>query len=641
MIKKYREEIDGLRGLAVLGVIFYHAEILINNKNIFSGGFLGVDIFLVVSGFLITRIINNEYLYEKNFTFKNFYERRFRRLVPALLIVIIFSTIFAYFILLPNQFIYFLKSAFSSIFFFSNFFFHYTGEAYGQGILTTIPLLHTWSLSLEEQFYIFYPAFLIFIFKYGKNKININLIIFFLISIIFSFLINKSHGSFNFYMLPSRGWEFILGALLAINEDKKIHNFDTNIKSFLSFLGLLLILYSFLFFDNVNDHPGYKTILPVFGTGLIILNSHSKNYINIILSNKILKNLGLISYSLYLWHHPVFSFSKIIGLNEHNILIKILLFLLSIFLAYFSFKYIEILFRKKYFSFNNILIFFSTLITSFFLISYFLIPYQMKNFPNITKNLYEKTWYNTKQYFIPCFQREKYFCEFNINSKNENVYLVGDSTVASIQEEFKINLLNKNLNFIPMTNAVCDFYKREETDFKTKICNNNYELRKSKILENKSGIIVIHLNHKKKLSKSEIEMFLKEIKNFLKMGYKIIFIYPIPHLEQSVSIKIDKIFKISKDNLNNYLKNYDNYVSIDYSKFKNKSEHIFKILSSINHKNLYSIYPHKIFCNKNDKNKCIGHNKNDIFYIDTLHLSKTGSILINKELLKIVNKIYK
>ncbi len=638
MIKKYREEIDGLRGLAVLGVIFYHAEILVNNKNIFSGGFLGVDIFLVVSGFLITRIINNEYLYEKTFTFKNFYERRFRRLVPALLIVIIFSTIFAYFILLPNQFIYFIKSAFSSIFFFSNFFFHYTGEAYGQSVLTTIPLLHTWSLSLEEQFYIFYPAFLIFIFKYAKNKINISLTIFFFISIIFALLINKNHGSFNFYMLPSRGWEFILGALLAINEDKKIYNFNIHIKSLMSFLGLLLILFSFLFFDNVNEHPGYKTILPVLGTALIIFNSDSKNYINVFLSNKALKNLGLISYSLYLWHHPIFSFSKIIGLNEQNILIKLLLFLLSIFLAYFSFKYIEILFRKKYFLFNNILIFFSTLITSFFLISYFLIPYQMKNFPSITKDLYEKTWYTTKQYFSPCFQRNKYFCEFNINSENKNVYLVGDSVMASFQEEFKINLLNKNLNFIPMTNGFCDFYKREETDLNTKICNNSYELRKNKILEKKSGIIVIYLNHKNKLSKLEINTFLKEIKDFLGLGYKIIFIYPIPELEQSVSVKIDKIFKISKDNLKNYLNNYENYVSIDYLKFQKKSEHIFKILSSINHENLYSIYPHKIFCKKN---KCIGHDKNDIFYIDNLHLSKMGSILINKEILKIVNKIYK
>ena len=642
MIKKYREEIDGLRGLAVLGVIFYHAEILINDKNIFSGGFLGVDIFLVVSGFLITRIINNEYLYEKTFTFKNFYERRFRRLVPALLIVIIFSTLFAYFILLPNQFIYFLKSALSSIFFFSNFFFHYTGEAYGQSILTTIPLLHTWSLSLEEQFYIFYPAFLIFIFKYGKNKININLTIFFLISIIFALLINKSHGSFNFYMLPSRGWEFLAGALLAINEDKKIYNFNNSIKSFLSFLGFFLILYSFLFFDNVNEHPGYKTILPVFGTTLIIFNSHSKNYINIILSNKLLKNLGLISYSLYLWHHPIFSFSKIIGLNEQNILIKLLLFLLSIFLAYFSFKYVESLFRKKYFSINNILIFFSTLITSFYLISYFSIPYQMKNFPNITKDLYEKTWFTTKQYFKPCFQRKKYFCEFNINSKNLNVYLVGDSIMASIQEEFKINLLNKNLNFIPMTNAGCDFIKRDETVSKTNICNNKiYELRKNKILESKNGLIVIHLNYKKKLSKTEKKIFLEEINNFLKMGYKIIFIYPIPHLEESVSKKIDEIFKTSNNSLKNYLNNYDNYISIDYLKFKKDTEDIFQLLSSINHKNLYSIYPHNIFCNNNDKNKCIGHNKNDIFYVDSSHLSKMGSKLINKELLKIINKIYK
>ena len=639
MIKKYREEVDGLRGLAVLGVIFYHAEILINNKNIFSGGFLGVDIFLVVSGFLITRIINNEYLYEKTFTFKNFYERRIRRLVPALLIVIILSTIFAYFILLPNQFIYFLKSAFSSIFFFSNLFFHYTGESYGQSILTTIPLLHTWSLSLEEQFYIFYPAFLILLFKYGKNKINISLIILLLISILFSLSINKNHGSFNFYMLPSRGWEFIVGGLLAINEGKKTYNFNNNIKNFLSFLGFFLILYSFIFFDNVSEHPGYKTILPVFGTALILFSSHSKNYINIILSNKILKNLGLISYSLYLWHHPIFSFSKIIGLNEHNILIKLLLFLVSIIFAYLSFKYVEGVFRKKYFSFNKILIFFSTTTASFFLLSYFLIPYQTKNFPNITKDLYEKTWFTTKQYFKPCFQRKKYFCEFNVNSQNQNVYLVGDSIMASIQEELKINLLNKNLNFIPMTNAGCDFIKRDQTISTTNICNNKiYELRKNKILETTNGTIIIHLNYKKKLSNLEKKTFLNEINNFLELGHKIIFIYPIPHLEQNVSEEIYKIFKTSNEHLQNYLSNYENYISVDYLQFKKDSNHISKFLSSISHKNLYSIYPHNVFCSKK---KCFGHSKNDIFYVDGSHLSKIGSNLVNKELLNIINKIYK
>ena len=121
MISKYRAEIDGLRGVAVLGVILYHAEIVINGNHLFSGGFFGVDIFLVISGFLITRIILDEYKKNKKISFKNFYERRFRRLVPALILVLIISTLFAYFLLLPSQFIFFIKSAFSSIFFFSNF----------------------------------------------------------------------------------------------------------------------------------------------------------------------------------------------------------------------------------------------------------------------------------------------------------------------------------------------------------------------------------------------------------------------------------------------------------------------------------------------------------------------------------------
>ena len=117
MIRKYRAEIDGLRGVAVLGVILYHAEIVINGNHLFSGGFFGVDIFLVISGFLITRIILDEYKKNKKISFKNFYERRFRRLVPALILVLIISTLFAYFLLLPSQFIFFIKSSFSSIFF--------------------------------------------------------------------------------------------------------------------------------------------------------------------------------------------------------------------------------------------------------------------------------------------------------------------------------------------------------------------------------------------------------------------------------------------------------------------------------------------------------------------------------------------
>ena len=174
MIKNYRSEIDGLRSLAVIGVIFYHAEIMIQSFRFFPGGFLGVDLFFVISGYLITSLILKEYQINNKFSFKNFYKRRAKRLVPALLLVITVSSIFSYLFLLPVHYEGFIKSVLSSIFFFSNFFFHFSGQAYGAQALSQIPLLHTWSLSIEEQFYLLYPIFLIGIMIFLKKKNNIN-----------------------------------------------------------------------------------------------------------------------------------------------------------------------------------------------------------------------------------------------------------------------------------------------------------------------------------------------------------------------------------------------------------------------------------------------------------------------------------
>ena len=184
----YRPEIDGLRALAVIGVILYHSELL-------AGGFLGVDIFFVISGYLITLIIYKEYVTKKTFSFSNFYQKRIRRLVPALLVVILFSTIIAYNFLLPYAFKEYVYSVISSIFFSSNIFFHYAGQAYGANILSIKPFLHTWSLAIEEQFYLFYPIFFILIAKYFFKKINYIII---LVIFIFnnSFIINRTFTFF-------------------------------------------------------------------------------------------------------------------------------------------------------------------------------------------------------------------------------------------------------------------------------------------------------------------------------------------------------------------------------------------------------------------------------------------------------------
>jgi len=221
----YRKDIDGLRAIAVLGVIFYHSEILIGSKFFLSGGFLGVDIFFVISGYLITSIIYQENKKKKTFSFLNFYERRIRRLIPALLVVLLFSLLFAYFLLLPVQFKAYINSVISSIFFYSNIYFHYSGQAYGEAILSSKPLLHTWSLAVEEQFYILYPIFFIFFINFLKDKIKYLFYLIILTSVLFASIINENHASFNFYMIITRAWELLIGGLIAlkhINKKKKI-----------------------------------------------------------------------------------------------------------------------------------------------------------------------------------------------------------------------------------------------------------------------------------------------------------------------------------------------------------------------------------------------------------------------------------
>ncbi len=190
-----------------------------------------------------------------------------------------------------------------------------------------------------------------------------------------------------------------------------------------------------------------------------------------------------------------------------------------------------------------------------------------------------------------------------------------------------------------MTNAGCDFIKKDLKN-QSIFCNNEiYTLRKNKILK-KKGIILIHLNYTINLSESEKSFFINDINELLEADYKIIFIYPIPKLEESISEKINKIFRSSDINLSSFLNDEKNHVHINYSKFSRDSKAIFDLLQGFNHENLYKIYPHKIFCNNYIKNKCVGHDKNSIFYVDGGHLSKTGSILVNEEILKKIIKIY-
>ena len=337
---KYRSEIDGLRALAVFPVVFFHAGF-----ELFEGGFVGVDIFFIISGYLITSIIIRE-LKNHSFSLINFYERRARRILPALFFVIFFVTILSYIFLSRSELGAYFKSIVSTLFFYSNFYFWKT-TPYFNSESELEPLLHTWSLSIEEQFYLIFPVTLLFIFKYFRKYILFFFIFIFISSLVLcEILALKTGGTLNFYFTFSRAWELMMGSLCAYCLDKNQIKLNNKLKNFFSIIGLFLILFSIFFFNSEILHPSLYTLVPATGTALIIMFADGKTFVKKILSLNILVGIGLISYSFYLWHNPLLVFGRIYFENYTNE-IKIFIILISLFFSILSFYFIEKNFRDK------------------------------------------------------------------------------------------------------------------------------------------------------------------------------------------------------------------------------------------------------------------------------------------------------
>lgn len=333
---KFRSDINGLRGWAVILVLFFHYELLN-----FYGGFIGVDIFFVISGFLMTYIISNSY--EANrFTISNFYSRRAKRIIPALIMLIIFVLVVGFIILPPNELLQLAKHAGSSALFLSNF--TYMDEAgYFDTISSNKWLLHTWSLSVEWQFYLIYPLILKIVYSIApKHKKILWLFIFHILAFLslyyFSIKSSAIKEEFGFFMLPARAWELIAGSIAFYVLNLKI--FKSKIK-FVSDICILLLILSSLLISDAYRWPSSYTLIPVFLTFLIIINNANNS---LLLGNKVLQFFGNISYSLYLWHWPIFVALNFFFLD--TFLWKLLGILISIFLAFISYNFIELKFNK-------------------------------------------------------------------------------------------------------------------------------------------------------------------------------------------------------------------------------------------------------------------------------------------------------
>ena len=649
----YRPEIDGLRCLAVVSVILYHAQIIVFDLTVFKGGFIGVDIFFVISGYLITSIILKEIIEKGEFSFKNFYERRTRRILPALLFVMLVSIPFSWIYLYPIELVSFSKSILYSLGFTSNFYFHYSGLEYGspEGLLK--PFLHTWSLSVEEQYYLLFPMILFSVCRYCKKYLFYFLLVSFVTSLMLADWGSKNYSSATFYFLHTRIWELIFGSLIAYFEIKFGHRNQNKILSqVLPMLGLSLIIYSIFFFSNKTFHPSFYTLMPVTGVALILWFANENDIISKILSYKLFVGIGLISYSLYLWHYPIFSFAKNLGLLFDDDLGKLILIFLSFILSVLTYYFIEQPARKSISTKN----FFSLIILSICIIFvYTITTIIMDGFLNRVKvkNYQEKhTFSYLTQDNAPCFNRTKNLCTFGTHEKK--IIIVGDSHMSSLSYDL-YNRTKSKYSFLPIT-AGGYFHLREVTQ----INKNNKKINKGylnfrndndKILKtSKNNIIIIggvyslyfynkriegralHWDNKfvnKDTLQYDSTIIENDFVNFitdLSVNNEVILLYPIPE----VGVNLQK-------------KKFENMVRVfnyKYSDFLKQNSEVVDFLNKINIPKVHKVYPHKAFCNE-IANLCSTHDKDNFFFFDGYHPSLKGAKMINDMIIKKINSLEK
>lgn len=443
---KYRPEIDGLRALAVFPVILFHAGF-----GLFSGGFVGVDVFFVISGYLITTIIIND-IENKRFSIVNFYERRARRILPALFFVMLVCIPFAWIWMLPSQMKEFSQSLVAVSFFASNILF-WTESGYFDAASEEKPLLHTWSLAVEEQYYVLFPIFLIFAWRFGKNRVFWMIVVMAAISLLLSEWGWRNSATANFYLAPTRAWELFAGSIAAFIVKSK----GVNKNNALSLIGLAAIVFSIFAYDENTPFPSVYALVPVLGVVLLVLYAHKDTLVAKLLSTKVFVSVGLISYSFYLWHYPLFAFKEILWF-QFGVLESSLTILVAFFLAYFSWRFVEKPFRnKRQIGAGGVLGFSIIGIISFLIFGF--AGYSSEGFSkrfeysdnNFHRNIAQQNSYCTQKY--PTLNQFKN-CRLSNLILDPTIALIGDSHSIVLYEALIAQYPNESIITIERTNCL-------------------------------------------------------------------------------------------------------------------------------------------------------------------------------------------
>jgi peptidoglycan/LPS O-acetylase OafA/YrhL len=660
---EHRREIDGLRAVAVVPVVGFHAGF-----NLFGGGYVGVDVFFVISGYLITSILVND-LEDGQFSITKFYERRARRILPALFVVTLCCSPFAMMWMLPSQLKDFFQSLVAVTLFVSNILF-WNESGYFSAAADLKPLLHTWSLAVEEQFYLIFPLILLTFWRLGRRRLFEVTAVGALCSFALAELAIRTGGMSEaavFYLAPTRFWEILVGALCAFllaGRRQKENNW-------FSAAGLALIAYSTFCYESTTPFPGVYALAPVAGAALVILFGGSGTWAGQLLSAPIFVGVGLISYSLYLWHQPLFALARIRSMHEPGAELMALLTLLSLGLAYLTWKYVEQPFRRRGTPLlpTRRAIFGASAAGSVTLAAFGVIGHGLEgrlgpaaSVPEfILAALEEKNDRTHCLRRVHDFDLQTALRECSLETSGEaSVVLLGDSHAdqyahalregaRSIGYDFHQLTVNSCLPFSGLValDRSCDQYASDVTAalsairpslviisarWTSYLTGHGYDNGEGGV----EGDIILTfeagnlspgtLEYQDELGRS----FLSGIEEYLNSGVTVLLMYPMPEAGWHVPEVYSKFFRFGDHD------NYDIVISTSHESFLKRNDRAIRMLDNLRHDRILRYRPDQVLCDSIVPDRCINAVADRILYYDDDHLSITGNELLMPSLLEMV-----
>lgn len=651
----YRPELDGLRAVAVLSVILFHLDISIADKNVLPGGFIGVDIFFVISGYLISTILING-IHTRGFSFMRFYERRARRILPILLLVVSVSLPFAWALLLPSGFVDYSYQLVTGIFFSSNFYFS-LGDPYWAGESSLKPFLHTWSLSIEEQYYLLMPLILLFLIKATKIRVYHGIAVLLLLSLAYAQWMSSQQPIQSYYLLPSRAWELLAGAFLAAAPTLSNSNTDWKMR-FLPTVGLLLLMFSVFWFDKQTLHPSLYTTIPIVGTMLLIYFANDRDYSIRLLKSRFLVGIGLISYGLYVWHFPVFAYAGVAGVFQDGAS-KSLLLLGVLGLSIVSYFLIERPFRdyrktppKFFLTFTAMWVLGLGFFAGFGLKDgyAFRVP-QLVNQPAKPVRVKNHEWYQASgknvgrvilagdshaNVMAPALKRWALTSGFDFAKTSvSGCQLLADANrvrkadlvprkncTAETQSQRIDFILNSEPATVVLSGRLPLILEEDRFDNREGM----YEGNMDEFIQDSSN----SLSSKKRRQAFIRNKYLETVQKILDAGHRVVLIYPIPevgwHVPRTLLKRIDGKFLRAREIAQ------QNPVTTSHEVFRRRTDRSYELLDQIQHENVARIYPEHLFCDNVIPGRCVTHDQEVSYYRDDDHLSEAGASLLVDEI---------